>query len=68
MAVANSLTKAQKPKFTAVINSDGYKRMINNTLGDPKKASRFVTAITSAANPEYQKFFRMQAKFSRNNG
>ncbi len=56
MAVANSLTKAQKPKFTAVINSDGYKRMINNTLGDPKKASRFVTAITSAVsnNPALQ--------------
>ncbi|WP_295211658.1 recombinase RecT [Ruminococcus sp.] len=56
MAVANSLTKAQKPKFTAVINSDGYKRMINNTLGDPKKAARFVTAITSAVsnNPALQ--------------
>lgn len=56
MAVANSLTKTQKPKFTAVINSDGYKRMINNTLGDPKKAARFVTAITSAVsnNPALQ--------------
>lgn len=56
MAVANSLTKAQKPKFTAVINSDGYKRMINNTLGNPQKAARFVTAITSAVsnNPALQ--------------
>lgn len=57
MAVSNSLTKqAQKPKFTAVINSDGYKRMINNTLGNPQKASRFVTAITSAVsnNPALQ--------------
>lgn len=46
----------QKPKFTAVINSDGYKRMINNTLGDPKKAERFVTSITSAVsiNPALQ--------------
>lgn len=58
MAVQNSLAKqAQKPKFTAIISSDDYKRMINNTLGDPKKAARFVTAITSAVatNPELQK-------------
>lgn len=57
MAVTNSLTKqAGKPKFTAVINSDGYKRMINSTLGNPQKAARFVTAITSAvsANPALQ--------------
>ena len=51
MAVQNSLTKqTQKPKFTAVINSDGYKRMINNTLGNPQRAARFVTAITSAVS------------------
>ena len=49
MAVSNSLTKAnQKPKFSVVINSDGYKKLINNTLGNPQKAARFVTAITSA--------------------
>lgn len=57
MAVQNSLTRqAGKPKFTAVINSDGYKKMINSTLGNPQKAARFVTAITSAvsANPALQ--------------
>lgn len=56
MAVANSLAKANKPKFTAVINSDGYKKMINNTLGNPQRVSRFVTAITSAVstNPALQ--------------
>lgn len=56
MAVKNSLTTAAKPKFTAVINSDGYKRMINNTLGSPQRAARFVTAITSAVsnNPALQ--------------
>ena len=32
------------------INSDGYKRLINNTLGNPAKAARFVTAITSAVS------------------
>lgn len=51
MAVQNNLVKQeQKPKFSAVISSEGYKRMINNTLGNPQKATRFVTAITSAVS------------------
>ena len=57
MAINNSLAKqAKKPTFGVMINSDGYKRMINQTLGDPKKAARFVTAITSAVstNPALQ--------------
>lgn len=57
MAVQNQLAKqAKKQSFGMTINSDGYKRMINQTLGDPKKAARFVTAITSAVstNPALQ--------------
>lgn len=57
MAVNNSLVKGrEKPKFSVAIQSDGYKRLINNTLGDPKKSARFVTAITSAVstNPQLQ--------------
>ena len=57
MAINNQLAKqAQKPSFGVMINSEGYKRMINQTLGDPKKAARFVTAITSAVstNPALQ--------------
>jgi len=57
MAVNNSLVKGrEKPKFSVAIHSDGYKRLINNTLGDPKKSARFVTAITSAVstNPQLQ--------------
>ena len=51
MGVQNSIVKQeQKPKFSVVINSDGYKRMINNTLGNPQRAARFVTAITSAVS------------------
>lgn len=51
MAINNSLVnQGAKPKFTAVISSDAYKRMINNTLGNPTKAARFVTAITSAVS------------------
>lgn len=55
MAVANSLTP-KKPAFSAVISSDGYKKMINNTLRDPKRANRFVANVTSAvsANPALQ--------------
>lgn len=56
MAVTNSLANRQKPKFTAAIQSEGYKNLINNTLGDPKRAAKFVTAITSAVsnNPALQ--------------
>ena len=31
-----------------MIQQDGYKNLINNTLGDPKRAAGFITAITSA--------------------
>ena len=57
MAVNNSLVKSQeKPKFTVAIQGKGYQNLINNTLKDPKRASRFITAITSAVstNPALQ--------------
>lgn len=57
MSVNNSLVqKAQKPKFSVAIQSDGYKNLINNTLQDKKKAERFVAAISSAVatNPALQ--------------
>lgn len=55
MAVKNSLTTKKQP-FSVMIQSDGYKRLVNNTLSDPKRASKFVTAITSAVstNPNLQ--------------
>lgn len=37
-----------KPKFSLAIQSEGYKKLINNTLGDPKKAAKFIAAISSA--------------------
>ena len=61
MAVTNSLTARggnNKPApFSAVISSDSYKKLINNTLRDPNRANRFVASITSAvsANPALQK-------------
>lgn len=57
MAVQNTLAKQEKkPSFGVMINSAGYKKLINSTLGDPKKATRFVTAISSAVatNPALQ--------------
>ncbi len=37
-----------KPKFSLAIQSEGYKKLINNTLGDSKRASKFIAAISSA--------------------
>lgn len=54
---AVSTTPQRKPlPFSLAIQSDGYKNLINNTLGDPKRATRFITAITSAVstNPALQ--------------
>ena len=57
MAVNNSLaTSNQKPKFSVVLQSDSIQKLINNTLGEPKKTQRFITAISSAVatNPALQ--------------
>lgn len=46
----------QKPKFSVAITTDGYKKLISNTLGDPERSKRFVASITSAVavNPALQ--------------
>lgn len=50
--MSNSKTLApgenKKPAFSMMINSKGYQKMINNTLGDPNRCKRFVASITSA--------------------
>lgn len=48
--------KPQRMTFSMAINSTGYQKLINSTIKDPKKAERFVTAITSAVstNPMLQ--------------
>ena len=45
-----------KPKFSVVLQSDAYKKLINNTLGDPERAKRFIASISSAVavNPTLQ--------------
>lgn len=51
----NQIVQTQ-PKFSVAIQSDAYKKLINNTLGDPERAKRFVASISSAVatNPALQ--------------
>lgn len=51
----NSLVK-HKQKFSVAIQGDTYKNLINQTLGDPKRAQRFIASISSAVatNPTLQ--------------
>ena len=54
--MSSSNQTMQKPKFSIAITTKGYKDLINNTLGDPERAKRFVASITSAVavNPALQ--------------
>lgn len=60
MAVGNSLKRngngSSKPKFSVAIQTPKYQRLVNDTLGDPDRARRFVAAVTSAVstNPALQ--------------
>lgn len=45
--MAGELT-TKKPQFSVAIQSDMYKKLINNTLGDEDRAKRFIAAISSA--------------------
>ncbi len=56
MSNAETTMVAQKQKFSVAISTNAYKTLINNTLGDPDRAKRFVASITSAVavNPALQ--------------
>ena len=58
MAVNNSLQArgGGKPKFSVAIQTPMYQKLVNDTLGDPERARRFVASITSAVaiNPDLQ--------------
>lgn len=43
-----SSSETKKPKFSVAITTSGFQRTINNTLGDPQRAQRFISSITSA--------------------
>lgn len=53
---ANNLPTQQKTKFSVAITTPQYKQLISNTLSDPARCARFVSAITSAVavNPALQ--------------
>lgn len=44
----NNQLQARKVKFSTQIQSTGIKKLINETLGDPKRSMRFISSITSA--------------------
>lgn len=44
----NSGTKGKQPKFSIAIKTSAYQNLINQTLGDPKRAQRFIASISSA--------------------
>lgn len=44
--MANEIAK--RPPFSVAIQSDTYKKLINQTLGDPDRAGRFIASISSA--------------------
>lgn len=50
MSNSKTLTPGQtkSPKFSVAITTEGYQKLINNTLGDPNRSKRFIATITSA--------------------
>ena len=57
MRANNSLqARGNKPKFSVAIQTPMYQKLVNDTLGDPERARRFVAAISSAVavNPALQ--------------
>lgn len=57
LAPMNNRPAPKRLKFSEVINTNEYKKTIQNTLNDPERVRRFVAAIVSAvsANAELQK-------------
>lgn len=53
----SNIQKKNNKRFSVVLQSDAYQRLINDTLGDKDRARRFVSSISSAVaqNPELQK-------------
>lgn len=46
--MSNLVKATNKPKFSVAIQSDMYKNLINQTLGDKDRATRFIASISSA--------------------
>ncbi len=52
MQVGNSLTQNGQKKltFSQALETDDYKKLINTTLRDSKRANRFVAAVVAAVS------------------
>lgn len=46
--MSNLVKATNRPKFSVAIQSDMYKNLINQTLGDKERATRFIASISSA--------------------
>lgn len=46
--IAEEVNKPSKPRFSVAISTPQYKKLISDTLSDPARCTRFVSAITSA--------------------
>ncbi len=57
MEPKNQVAAPTQQKFSIAIREDRIQQLINNTLGDPKRAARFTASISSvvATNPALQK-------------
>lgn len=54
--MSNTAMQAKRPAFSALISTPAYQKLINNTIKEPSRARRFVSAIVSAVavNPTLQ--------------
>lgn len=56
MNKSNAEITPTQPKFSVAITTEKYQKLVNNTLGEPDRARRFIASITSAVavNPALQ--------------
>ena len=56
MSNYNNQMTAQRPKFSAILQTNAYQRSLHNALSDPKEIQKFTAAITSvvSTNPQIE--------------
>ena len=57
IAKSNNATLQKKPKFSAMLQTDGFQKALTNSLKNPREIQKFTAAITSvvSTNPELEK-------------
>ncbi|MEE0968309.1 MAG: hypothetical protein U0M06_02915, partial [Clostridia bacterium] len=48
--VPNKTNNGEKKGFSALINSDASRKMIDKSIGDPQRAASFVSTLISVVN------------------